>query len=97
MKRLTIAAALLLGACKSTPDVPPEPVVVTQEVKVPVAVPCKALEQLGPEPKFQDNDAALKAAPDIFTRVQLLLIGRLQRTQRLAEYEVVKQACLQAK
>lgn len=93
MKALIVCAALLLGACATTPK-PQEPVVVTQEVKVPVPQPCKALGQLGAEPKYQDNDEALKAAPDIFTRVQLLLIGRLQRIQRLAEYEAVKKSCL---
>lgn len=96
MKNLCLFAALLVITGCSTPK-QQEPVIVTQEVKVPVPVPCKVLEQLGPEPKYQDTDEALKAAPDIFTRVQLLLIGRLQRTQRLAEYGVAKQSCLSAK
>lgn len=91
MKKLFLAA-LLLGGCATTKQ-DKEPVVVTQEVKVPVPVPCTALAQLGAEPPYADTDEALKAAPDIFTRVQLLLMGRLQRVQRLAEYKGVADVC----
>jgi hypothetical protein len=68
---------VLLTSCSSQPQ---EPVIKTVTVNVPVAVPCR--KDIGPEPVYADNDAALKAAPDLFTRVKLLLAGRLQRIDR---------------
>lgn len=90
IKRL-IVLSLLVAGCKHTQ--PTEPVIITKEVKVPVPVPCPALKELGAEPEYPDTDAALRAAPDLFTRVQLLLQGRLLRIKRLAEHEVVKRSC----
>lgn len=76
MKRALILVLFVAG-CASQPQ---EPVVKTVTVNVPVAVPC--LKDIGPEPVYSDTDAALKAAPDLFTRVKLLLAGRLQRMDR---------------
>lgn len=93
MRALVFVAALALAACAGKVVERPEPIVVTQEVKVPVPVPCATLQALGPEPTYPDTDAALKAAPSIFARVKLLAQGRLMRITRLAEYEVAKAAC----
>ena len=59
---------------------PPDPKVVTVTVDHPVAVQCRP--DIGPEPAYPDTDAALKAAPDLFHRVQLLVAGRLLRIAR---------------
>lgn len=69
----------------------PEPTIRTVEVKIPVAVPCKV--DVGPEPQYVDTDAALKAAPDLFARVKLLVAGRLQRIQRDLEKSAALKAC----
>lgn len=87
------AMAVSLGACKTTGDVDPQPVVKTVEVKVPVTVPCKALEQLGVEPIYPDTNKALQGATDIFEQVRLLMAGRLMRIQRLDEYVTARADC----
>lgn len=58
----------------------PEPVVVYQEVRVPVAVACDP--DIGPEPAYVDTPEAIAAAPDIFARTVLLVAGRVQRIAR---------------
>lgn len=85
-----IAAAILsitLAACATTK---PEPQIVTKEVQVPVMVKCHP--DIGPEPDYPDTDARLKAAPDLFSKVQLLVAGRLMRLSR----DAVKSAALSA-
>lgn len=62
-----------------------------KEVDVPVAVHCKP--NLGPDPNYPDTPAALRAAPDLFTRVKLLVEGRLMRIQREQELKAALQAC----
>lgn len=95
MKYLSLALGILaLSGCASGPALPrPEPEIRTVEVKVPTPVPCAALGKLGPEPSYADTDAALAASPDIFESTRLLLKGRLQRAQRLAEYGAARVAC----
>lgn len=91
---LTLPTLALLCACSQTPPPQPvEPVIKTVEVKVPTPVPCAALAKLGPEPEYPDTDAAVKAAPDIFSATKLLTKGRLMRIQRLAAYGAAKVAC----
>jgi len=93
MNRLFIVAALLLSGCATTkPEV--EPVIVTKEVLVPVAVPCQALKDLGPEPKYPDEDAAVLAQESLYDRVLLITRGRLMRIARLAEFTAAKASCL---
>jgi hypothetical protein len=87
MKALGLAALFLLAACAHKP----EPVIRTVTVTVPVAVPCKV--NVGPEPEYADTDSALRAAPDLFSRVKLLLAGRIQRMQREAELNAAVRAC----
>ena len=65
-----IGLVVALGACASQHDLPPPRI-----VEVPVAVPCRLT--LGVEPEWPDSDQALRAAPDLFSRVKLLAAGRL--------------------
>lgn len=85
-----LGAAFLLAGCATT--APPEPVIVTKEVKVPVAVQC--VPKGTPEPPaYVDTDAALKSAAGPEDRFQLLAAGRIQRNQRLAVTEPIIRAC----
>lgn len=87
MKRLAILAALALAGCGTTK--PPEPIIRTVEVRVPVPVPC-VIDVL--EPVYSDTPEALRAAPDIFERVKLLMAGRMER----AEFDNIERAARQA-
>jgi hypothetical protein len=79
---VALAGLSLLAACASTGHAPPEPIIRTVEVKVPVVQPCPALQQLGPAPVYPDSDAAIAAAGDIFEQVKLILAGRALRIAR---------------
>lgn len=99
--RVIIVLALALSGCASMPVNKPQPEIQTVTVNKEVPVPCKALEQLGPEPVYADTDAAINAAaalPDVGERAaalaKLYAKGRLQRVQRLSEYAVAKASCL---
>ena len=81
--------ASLLAACASAPPI--EQSVQVRTVEIPTPVHCRP--DLGPEPAYPDTDAALKAAPDLFARVRLLLAGRLMRIARDQEKSAALQAC----
>jgi hypothetical protein len=97
--------ALTLAACQSTPSVPPEPIIKTQIVEVPVPVRCNAKEQLGAEPDYADNDEAIRSTPfpnpmteaellaNWFYHTKILTAGRLQRIQRDREKTAAIEAC----
>ena len=100
-----VALSMLLMGCGPKPR--PEPEVRVVQAKVETPVPCPALQALGPEPIYPDNDAAIAAAstlPDPHTaadKVQaaarvakLYAQGRILRIQRLTEYTAVKAACV---
>lgn len=76
---------LTAGMCASTPQIE------VREVKVPVPVPCAA--DPGPDPVYADTDEALRQAPDLFARVQLLVAGRLQRMAREGELKAANAGC----
>lgn len=78
---------LSLVACAS----PGEPRIEVREVRVPVAVKCAS--DPGAAPAYADTPEALRAAPDIFARTQLLLAGRLQRMARIVELEAANAGC----
>ncbi|MBX3480071.1 MAG: hypothetical protein KF842_06700 [Caulobacter sp.] len=86
---LAIAAVILwplltAGSCATTGAV--EPKVEVRIVKVPVVVPCEP--DPGPLPAYPDSDEALRAAPGLFEKVQLLLAGRkLTRADLKADRE----------
>lgn len=84
-----LGAAFLLAGCASTP---PEPVIVTKEVKVAVPVSCVPAKTPEP-PAYVDTDAALKSAAGPEDRFQLLAAGRIQRIQRQAVTEPIIRAC----
>lgn len=85
-------ATCLAAGCAHVPSGPVE-VVRTVEVKVPVAVACPALADIGADPAYVDSPEALRAAPDIYEATRLLIAGRAQRMQRLAEYAAAKLSC----
>lgn len=91
MTRLLIPLILLflLAACASTPATPPEPIVQTIEVKVPVPVDCQG--EIGPVPVYADSPEALAAAADIFEAIKLRIAGRGQRIDR--ERELMAARC----
>lgn len=92
MKKLLITPLLFLPACAPTVQSTPEPVVVIQEVLIPVTSLCVP-EGLNPKPEYVDSDVALIAAPDGAVRYQLVIAGRNQRDARLNELEVVLEGC----
>jgi hypothetical protein len=87
--RLAACLSLLaLAACATTP---PAPQIVTKTVQVAVPVACNPA--IGAAPAYPDTDAALKAAPDVYQRVKLLVAGRLERIAREAELSAALSAC----
>ncbi|HYE38243.1 hypothetical protein [Methylocaldum sp.] len=76
---------LTAGMCASTPRIE------VREVQVPVPVPCAV--DPGPDPVYADTDEALRQAPDLFGRAQLLVAGRLQRMARERELKAANEGC----
>lgn len=87
---LAASAALLLTACGTTP--PPEPIVRTVEVRVPVFTSCVP-RNLGPAPTYVDSDEALRQAAGPDERYRLVIAGREQRKARSGEVEPVIDLC----
>ncbi len=83
-----LALALLSGCASGPAETPP---VRVRTVEIPTPVRCRP--QLGPEPDYPDTDAALRAAPDLFARVRLLLAGRLLRIARDEEKSAALAGC----
>jgi len=91
MKWILPALALALPACATTS--PPEPVVRTIEVRVPVAVPCVP-DGLSEPPEYVDSREALLAArDDPALAYALVQAGRDQRDARLAMLEPIIRGC----
>lgn len=85
-----VVVALALAGCGHAP-VRPEREVVFQEKRVPVPVPCDAKRpELAPYP---DTAEALRSAPDIFARVQLLLEARKLRPSNEAKLRAYGDGC----
>lgn len=93
MKKILFAAFALAGCGAHIQQPPPEPIVRTVEVRVPVPVRCQALEELGPEPAYPDTPEAIHQADNLFTRVSLLLQGRALRIARQAQYAAAVRSC----
>ena len=92
MRIAALALAFLLAACGAHPRSTPEPIVVVQQVAVPVVGACVP-KGLGPAPEYVDSDAALIAAKEGPVRFQLLVQGRAQRDGRLREVEPIIAGC----
>jgi hypothetical protein len=84
-----MAALALLAGCASAPPAPAPLQVRTVEAPIPV----RCRPDLGPEPDYPDTDQALRAAPDLFARVRLLLAGRLLRIARDQQKSAALAAC----
>jgi hypothetical protein len=89
MKAFVFGLGLLLTACATLPS-PSQ--VITQEVKVPIAVLC--VSSLPSHDPYPDSQAAVKAANTLFDKVKLILAGRSLRDAFEAEQGAVLQACL---
>lgn len=84
---VVVCALFALAACKTVPQQPPEPIIKTVTVNMPVDDPAcarKALAELGAAVSYPDTSAALRAAADLFERTKLLLAGRELRQAREA-------------
>lgn len=92
MTRLLPIAVLALAGCGGIPKKLPEPIVITKEVKVPVAVSCVP-PKLGGPPAYVDTKEALRKAAGPEDRYQLVIAGREQRIARLGEVEPVITGC----
>lgn len=92
MKSLALLPLFLLAAACADKTPPPEPVIKTVYVNVPVVGACVP-KTLGSAPTYVDTDEALLNAPDAASRYQLLYGGRLQRVSRLGELEPIVQSC----
>lgn len=86
MKRAALIALLLAGCAHQ----PVEPIIRTVEVRVPVPVPC-AIDI--PDPVYSDTPEALRAAPNLFERVKLLLAGREERAAHDELERAARRAC----
>ena len=92
MRWMVAIAALALAGCAHTP----EPEIRTVEVKVPVDDPAcarEAVARLGEAPAYPDTPEAIRAAPNLFERVKLLLAGRELRIAREAALKGALEAC----
>jgi hypothetical protein len=83
-----LALTLCLAACASAP--PPAPVQI-QTVQAPTPVTCAPT--VGAAPAYPDTDAALRSAPNLFSRVRLLVAGRRLRMAREGELSAALSAC----
>jgi len=90
---VVLLATLAAAGCQHTGTDQPVQSVRTVEVKVQVPVPCPALQTLGVEPMYPDTEQAIAQAPNIAALAVLYKVGRILRTQRLAEYEAARAAC----
>lgn len=86
-RRLSIALAFMATACAHAP----EPKIVTQIVKVPVATVCP--KDLRPPPVTPDTDEALRKAPGPDVRYTLVTAGRLLNRQWINEAWSALTAC----
>jgi hypothetical protein len=84
-----VIAALTLSGCATAP---PEPQIVTKLVNVPVAVKCVP-DPAPVAPVYADSPAALAAAPNVFERVKLIMVGKMQRDGFIGELSAVVKAC----
>jgi len=96
MIRFAAAASLvLLAGCGGKVQSASTPIIVPQQVLVPVTGACVPAT-LPPAPTYPDSREALLAAKDPAERYQLLGAGWPLRNQRLTELEIVVAGCPKA-
>ena len=96
MKMLFVpVAVLLLGGCAIERILTPEPIIITKEVRVPIATSCVP-DSLDPEPSYAVTKDTLKETPSVEQRYQNLFAGFMERELRLTQIEPVIRACRKA-
>ena len=94
-----LAMSLALISCGGGTLPPPEPIIRTVEVEVPVDNPECArkaeAEVVDTAPEFPDTDEKLREAPNLFERVKLLMAGRELRMDYERRLEDAITACAQ--
>jgi hypothetical protein len=99
MRAIILACLVgLLSACSTPSKPPPEPVVVTQEVRVPVTVYCVRASDLPPKPGTQGTpaypDLNLRTSDPLDDKVRAFAVGREMRDQRLSTLEALIEGCV---
>ena len=74
VRLIALSAVLMLSSCGHMEALPPQqPEVRVEQVKVPVAVPCKLTDEAAAQrPKFVDTNEALAGIPDVEAGSRLL-------------------------
>lgn len=96
MRRIAIIAACMAVAACGGRLPPPEPIIRTVEVMVPVDDPAcarEAVERLGEAPAYPDTTEAIRSAGDLFERIKLILAAREIRIAREAALADALKAC----
>lgn len=91
MRAIILALGCLTAACAS--PAPPEPIIRTVEVQVPVPVSCIPADADLTAPDYPDTDTALLEAPDAAARYRLLYAGRGLREAFEVELVAILEAC----
>ena len=86
---IAILAALALTGCATAPV---QPIVQIKTVEVPVAIKC-VTDPAPVVPAFVDTPEAIAAAPDVFARAKLYVVGRLQRIGYEGELAAALKGC----
>jgi hypothetical protein len=85
---LIVLFGLACAACASSTG----RVTSIREVPTPLIATCHP--SIAAAEPFPDSDEALRAAPNLFGRVRLLVAGRLLRIARQRELEAALRACM---
>lgn len=91
MRRALPIMVIIMATLSACATHPPEPVVKTVTVSVPIGIPCP--DRRAPAPIYPDTPEAIAAAPDIFVLAQLYVAGRLLRIERERENDAQVAAC----
>ncbi len=85
---LAICGSSLLTACAT----PAEPVVITQEVRIPIAVPCVDPDQIPPVREYADQK--IKAPASQYEMVRALGLGLAERDEDLPVLRALLAGCV---
>jgi len=91
----SIGCALVFAAAACATDAPPpEPIIETVEVRVPVSVPCLP-KDFDVSPDFRVTDETLRAAPDAGSRYVLSFQGYRERDAWFVQNLPMLLACVE--